>query len=202
LYNVLIQEHTNTVLVQLEETPTYYSLDLKMWQPTVSEDQEEWSQESRDQQEESGDQQELLPARLWPGDSNELVVYHHAGYRYKRTIDPARVVVGYIGDFGKDLPYLTRADMMQAVRLSVRFCEGWLHTFVASMRLPNSYRLRRNMREATREPRFRDLLEYERYLRWNVEYRFLRVANNEIKFALACVRVPVDHTNIILSYLC
>jgi len=187
-----------------------------MWQPTTSGDQEDENQESDwspeepgDQQEEHGDHQEehgdhpeLLPARLWPGDANELVVYHHAGYRYKRTIDPARVVVGYIGDFGKDLPYLTRADMMQAVRLSVRFCEGWLYTFVASMRLPNSYRLRRNLREVTREPRFRDLLEYERYLRWNVEYRFLKVANNEIKFALAHVRVPVDHANIILSYLC
>ena len=213
----------------MNERASSPALQAEMWQLAVEEDATDWSEENPDQVQQAwgewtelGDdvgqvqdwrtdeqkppQEEqqaglLLPARLWPEDDTEPVVYHHAGYRYKRTIDPARVVVGYIGDFGKDVPYLTRSEMMQAVRNSVRFCEQWLYTFVIHVQLPNSYRLRRNMRRRTREPRYQDLLEYERYLRWNVEYRFLKVAVFEVKAALANTKMPLDHFNIVLAYL-
>lgn len=172
-----------------------------MWQLAVGEEASDWSQDSEPQeeplQEEKGP---LMPARLWPEDDTEPVVYHHAGYRYKRTIEPARVVVGYVGDFGRDVPYHTRGEMMQAVRASISFCEQWLHHFVLRGHLPHTFRLRRNLRLHTRERQYGDLLEYERYLRWNVEYRFNRVALREVGSALMGTPMPLDLINIVIAY--
>ncbi len=188
-----------------------------MWQLVLGEEATDWSQETEPevgqaqdwrpdeekppQEEPIEEQTVLLPARLWPEDDNEPVVYHHAGYRYKRTIDPARVVLGYLGDFGKDIPYLNRGEMMQAVRTSVRFCEQWLRYFVLRPRWGHFQRLQRNIRADTREHRYRDLLEYERYLRWNVEYRFTKIAVREVKAVLVTTWMPLDHFDIVLAYL-
>jgi hypothetical protein len=122
-------------------------------------------------------------------------------YRYKRVIVPARVVVGYLGDFGADIPYLNRRDMLRDVRGSIRFCDWWLRTFVLRTQLPDTWRLRRNMVHKTRELRYYDIFEYERYLRWNVEYRFYKVAVREIYAALQRTKMPSEHVFLVLSYL-
>ena len=126
-------------------------------------------------------------------------VWRH--YKYKRVIVPERVVVGYLGDFGADVPYLSRQEMMRGVRASIRFCDRWLRTFVLSLQLPDTWRLRRNMTLRTRERRYYDLLEYERYLRWNVEYRFYKVALREICAALEQTKMPTEHILVVVSYL-
>ena len=159
--------------------------------------------------EQNREEKVAIPADTWVhplagvnwDDHIEPVAFVHAGYRYKRTIDPVRVVVGYLGDFGKDIPYMTRGEMMQAVRVSVRFCEQWLREFVLRPQVGHFHRLQRNTRQQTREPRYRDLLEYERYLRWNVEYRFPKIALREVKVAVATTGMPLDHLDIVLGYL-
>jgi hypothetical protein len=121
-------------------------------------------------------------------------------YRYKRTIVPTRVVVGYLGDFGADIPYLNRQDMMQDIRRSIRFCESWLRRNVLGHLFANTRRLQRNLRRVTREPQYRDIVLYEQYLRWNVEFRFKDVATLTVIQTLFEKKVPKDMVTVILEY--
>ena len=119
--------------------------------------------------------------------------------RYKRCIDPYRVVVGYVGDLGKDVLYKERHQMLRLLRNGIYFSEKWLISFAFSTG-ENTQRLGRNLVLRTRELRFYDLVEYEKYLRWNLEFRFRRVCVRILSSSLSAV-LPLDLSHTIRSYL-
>jgi hypothetical protein len=123
-----------------------------------------------------------------------------SSYKYKRVIVPSRVVVGYLGDFGADIPYLNRGEMLRDIRRSIAFSERWLRVNVVHF-FANTRRLRRNLASQTREAQYRDIVQYEQYLRWNVEFRFKSVATIAIIDTLTLMKIPRVLANIVLDFV-
>lgn len=115
---------------------------------------------------------------------------------FRRTIDPERVVIGYTGDFGVDVPYASRQEVLRALRRSINFCENWLRRFVLANGFRNTYRLRQRLLAP-----IGDLFNYEQYLRWNVEFRFATVSE-EVVFREMVRYLPIrEISNMVLQYV-
>jgi hypothetical protein len=115
-------------------------------------------------------------------------------FRYKRVLCPERFFTDFVGDLGVDVPHKNRKEMLKNVRSSIKFAEEWLRKYVA----PRKTRLYRNLSLATRETVYLDLIEYEKYLRWNIEYRFDSTVRSLVA---SSVSLPSVLLSLLFSYL-
>ena len=153
-------------------------------------------------QEHHQEQPQEEPEDQWWAQPSEQKTYAHRGSHYKKVLNPALVVVGNHSDFGRFRAYVNRVDWLRDIRMSIRFSQQWLYEWVIRTKMPCTDRLRKNLRRSTRESQYKDLVEYERYLRRNIEYRFVKVVIIEVRLLLSRTKMPLEHYHVVLSFLC
>ena len=113
---------------------------------------------------------------------------------YKRVLQSNYVVCGQTGDFGSTQHHENRTALLKEIRRGIAFATWWLRKFVLRTQLPSTRRLRMRLAQSGSV----DIIDLERYLRFNIEYRFRDAASYQLA---QCEILHGDLYDIVMSYL-